>query len=376
VSASHPFIAAETPLAGVSVLEIDGEFCGYAGRLLVDLGATVTRVTFDSTPADDDAWTLHYGKLDVPIDLQSAEDRLRLSALLAQSDIVIQSAGNGLTPELDPETVRVTNPGLVQVVLTPSGLDGPTASWASTDLTRLASGGLLWLGGYPDMEPVAAFGAQSTNATGLFGVVAALFGLIDKERRGVGHSIDVSAQEVVTQGLETALAEYELTDTIRQRVGDNPREAGTGIYPCADGYVSMVAGRLGTAQAWRRLREWLVETGTPGAEELWGEEWEKLSFRQRPESVRRFSEIFGAFAALRTKSDLYREAQARSIALAPVNTPAEVLVDPQLAARDFFREITNQESGAVANVPSPPYRFGDRESPPVATAEPTAPATP
>jgi len=263
----------------------------------------------------------------------------------------------------------------VQVTLSPSGLEGPAAAWASTDLTRLAAGGLLWLGGYPDREPVAAYGGQSTSATALFGVVGALLGLIDKERHGAGHMIDVSSQEVITQALETALAEYELTDTIRQRVGDMPREAGTGIYPCADGHVSMVAGRLGTAQAWRRLREWLVETGTPDADELWAEDWEKLSFRQRPESVRRFSELFGAFASLRTKSELYREAQARSIALAPVNTPAEVLVDPQLTSRAFFREIANHESGAVANVPSAPYRFGDHESTAVAAVQPTTPTS-
>jgi benzylsuccinate CoA-transferase BbsE subunit len=369
--ASHPFIAADTPLAGVSVLEIDGEFCGYAGRLLVDLGATVTRVRFGAQPKDDDAWTLHYGKLEIALDRDSEEDQLRLAALLAQSDIVLQCAGNGIPPALDPQSVTVANPAAVQVVLSPFGLEGPNADWASTDLTRLASGGLLWLGGYPDREPVAAHGGQSTTATALFGVVGALLGLIDQERHGAGHTIDVAAQEVITQGLETALAEYELTDTIRHRVGDMPREAGTGIYPCADGYVSMVAGRLGTAQAWKRLREWLVESGTPGAEELWAEDWETLPFRQRPESVRRFSEIFGAFTSLRTKSELYRDAQERSIALAPVNTPAEVLADPQLVARDFFRQITNQDSGATANVPSAPYRFGDRES--VAAAEQTAP---
>lgn len=371
MTASHPFIAADTPLAGVSVLEIDGEFSGYAGRLLVDLGATVTRVMFSGEPQDEDDWPLHYGKLEVSIDRHSKEDKLRLAALLTQSDIVIQSGGNGAPPELEPQSVSVANPGAVQVVLSPSGLEGPAADWASTDLTRLATGGLLWLGGYPDREPVAAYGGQSTSATALLGVVGALLGLIDKERHGAGHMIDVSSQEVITQGLETALAEYELTDTIRQRVGDMPREAGTGIFPCADGYVSMVAGRLGTAQAWRRLREWLVETGTSGAEELWAEEWEKLSFRQRPESVRRFSEIFGAFTLLRTKGELYRDAQDRSIALAPVNTPAEVLADPQLTARGFFREIENQETGAVANVPSSPYRFGDRESAAVPTA-PTA----
>ena len=368
-----PFTAADTPLAGVSVLEIDGEFCAYAGRLLLDLGATVTRVTFGGRAQDDSAWTVHYGKLEMSIDRGSEEDRLRLAALVAQSDIIIQSAGNGTMPELDPQALSMANPGVVQVVLSPAGLEGPAASSASTDLTRLAAGGLLWLGGYPDREPVAAYGGQSTSATALFGVVGALLGLIDKERHGGGHTIDVSSQAVMTQGLETALAEFELTDTIRTRVGDMPREAGTGIFPCGDGYVSMVAGRLGTAQAWGRLREWLVETGTPGAEELWGEDWEKLSFRQRPESVRRFSEIFGAFASVRAKSDLYRDAQERSIALAPVNTPAEVLVDPQLTARGFFREIVNQESGAVANLPSAPYRFGDRESAAFAAAEPTAP---
>ena len=37
---------------------------------------------------------------------------------------------------------------------------------------------------------------------------------------------------------------------MRRRAGDTPREAGTGIFACADGYVSMVAGRLGTAAAW------------------------------------------------------------------------------------------------------------------------------
>jgi len=263
-----------------------------------------------------------------------------------------------------------------QFHLSPAGLDGPAAGWASTDLTRLASGGLLWLGGYSDGEPVAAHGGQSTSATALFGVVGALLGLIDKERNGTGHLVDISSQEVITQGLETALSEYELTGAIRQRVGDLPREAGTGIYPCADGYVSMVAGRLGTASAWRRLREWLVETETPGADELWDDGWETLSFRQRPESVRRFAEIFGAFASQRTKSDLYRQAQMRSIALAPVNTPAEVIVDPQLSARRFFREVVNQESGAVANAPTAPYRFGDRESAAVTASEPTAPAAP
>jgi benzylsuccinate CoA-transferase BbsE subunit len=223
-------------------------------------------------------------------------------------------------------------------VVTPFGLDGPCADCVSTDLTRLAAGGLLWLGGYPDGEPVAPYGHQSSVAAGIFGAVAILFALIDREAGGTPGLIEVSAQEVLTQALETALPDFELTGTIRRRVGSEPREAGTGIYSCEDGYVSMVAGRLGTAEAWTRLREWLVEEDTPGAQELWGDGWNELGFRQQPESIARFAEIFGAFAGSRRKRELYHEAQRRSIALAPVNSPSEVLQDEQLVSRGFFRD--------------------------------------
>jgi benzylsuccinate CoA-transferase BbsE subunit len=331
-------------LADVTVLEVAGELGGYTGRLLADLGAEVTRVELGAgTETDAERRFLHHGKLEA--------DASRLAELIAASDVVVQSGGADapVVAELTPDAVRAANPRAVHAVLTPFGLDGPCADCVSTDLIRLAAGGLLWLGGYPDAEPVAPYGGQSTTATGIFAAVAIMLALIDRDTTGRGRLVEVSAQEVLTQALETALPDYELTGKVRRRVGGDPREAGTGVYPCADGFVSMVAGRLGTAEAWTRLREWLVEEGVPGAEELWADGWDELAFRQRPESVARFSEIFWDFAGSRPKHELYAEAQRRSIALAPVNTPAEVLADPQLASRGFFRD------GVLA----PPYRFSE-----------------
>jgi benzylsuccinate CoA-transferase BbsE subunit len=329
-------------LAGVSVLEVAGELGGYTGRLLADLGAEVTRIRLaPDTETEAERRFLHHGKLEA--------DASQLAELVASSDVVLQTGGADApsAPELSPDAVRAANPRAVHAVLTPFGLDGPCADCVSTDLIRLAAGGLLWLGGYPDAEPVAPYGGQSTVATGIFGAVGIMLALIEAESTGRGTLVEVSAQEVLTQALETALPEYELTGKVRGRAGGEPREAGTGVYPCADGFVSMVAGRLGTAEAWTRLREWLVEEGVPGAQELWNDGWDELAHRQRPESVARFSEIFWAFAGSRPKRELYAEAQRRSIALAPVNTPAEVLADPQLASRGFFRD------GVLA----PPYRF-------------------
>ena len=352
--------ADDAPLAGVTVIEIEGELTPYAGRLLADLGAVVTRVgpvPTTSAPEPEELY-LHRGKHELPIDLSTQEGAAQLDSVLAATDVLLQSGGaDAPAPEsLAPARIRATHPHLVHGVLTPFGLDGPRADWVSTDLVRLAAGGLLWLGGYPDTEPVAPFGDQSTYATAVFGAVGVLLALIDRDATGEGATVEVSSQEVLTQALETSLPEFELTGKVRRRLGDVPREAGTGIYPCSDGYVSMVAGRLGTAAAWRRLREWLVEERIEGADGLLRAEWEELAHRQQPESIARFAEVFGVLAAARTKHDLYIEAQRRNIALAPVNSPEEVLADRQLAARSYFVPTDDGRGGTVLFA-SPPYRF-------------------
>jgi len=367
----------DAPLHGLAVLECAGEFCGYAGRLLADLGATVTRVRLVPGEADDAASRApHRGKFDLLVDPGSTEGRHQLETLVASSDIVLQSRGAGAidVPELQPEAVRTVNPQAIHVALTPFGLDGPAAELPSTDLIRLAAGGLLWLGGYPDTEPVAPYGEQSTAAVAIWGVISALLALIERDRTGTGHSVEVSAQEVVTQALETSVPEYELTGKTRKRLGDAPREAGTGVYACADGFVSMVAGRMGTTKAWKSLCAWLVEAGIEGADVLFGQEWTELEFRQRPDSVARFGELFGAFAAERKKHELYIEAQRRSIALAPVNTPADVLADPQLVSRRFFDDWVDLVTGEHVTVPLPPFRFSDQTDP--AALRAPDPATP
>jgi benzylsuccinate CoA-transferase BbsE subunit len=172
---------------------------------------------------------------------------------------------------------------------------------------------------------------------------------------------DVSAQEAVAQALEDTVAQFALTGHARDRRGDRPQEAGTGIYRCADGHVGMVAGRLGTARAWKALAEWLSEEGIPGADALADEPWSNFDFRRSQEGIDGFAAIFGSFAAARSMESLYREAQRRGIALSPVNDLAGLLADRQLAAREFFVEVEDEALGQVV-FPGAPYRLS--HSPP------------
>jgi benzylsuccinate CoA-transferase BbsE subunit len=379
------------PLASVRVIDATDEYGAYAGRLLADLGADVVRVEppdgdplrrrepLMDTPAGPVSafgWFVNLNKRSVVLDLGSVEGHAGLLGLLATADVLLDPwrPTDLARLGLGRASFAAACPDLVRVTITPYGSDGPLADRPATDLTSLASGGLLSLGGYPDAEPVAVHGGQSLLAASLFGAVAALVGLIGRAQDREGRHLDVSAQEAVAAALEDSIPQFDLTGRVRRRAGDLPREAGTGIYACADGYVSMVAGRLGTAKAWTALTHWLVEEGIPDAEELLTPPWQEFPYRQRRESIDRFRVIFERFTRPRTRERLYREAQRRSIALAPVNQVGDLFADAQLAARDFFREVTPVELGRPVAVPGRPYRLdGDRG--PAPRPAPAAPAS-
>lgn len=358
-------------LDGVRVIDLGDELAAYAGRLLADLGAEVIRVeppggSTTRTAEPLVAWPegtvsaferfVNAGKRSVVIDTADADGVETLKALIATADLVIESPVLLATLGIGDDQLQALRPGIGHVVVTPFGL-GDEAPWEpADDLVLMAAGGLLHLGGYPDLGPVAAHGDLSRFAASIFAAVAALAALLEAERDGTGIVYDVSAQECVAQALEDSAATYALTGRVRERQGDRPREAGSGVYPCRDGYVSMVAGRLGTARAWTALVQWLTETGDPGSQRLLQPEWSDFDYRQSDEAIEVFGEIFAEFTARRDKQELYREAQSRMIALSPVATIDDVLDDVQLASRDFFIDVSDARAGTL-RFPRAPYRL-------------------
>jgi benzylsuccinate CoA-transferase BbsE subunit len=365
---------ATSPLADIRVIDLADELAAYASRLLGDLGAEVIRIEPPGGSSVRHTAPIvsargrrvisafdrfvNSGKRSVTLDLSAPEAVLILERLLASADLVIESSAPVLEEHgFDSDRLRALNPGLCRVIVTPFGL-GRSPSWSPVnDLMVLGAGGLLHLGGYPDVGPVAAYGGQSRFAASIFAAAAAMTAVLQRDIGGHGVTMDVSAQECVAQALEDSAATYALTGRVRERQGEQPREAGTGIYQCRDGYVSMVAGRLGTARAWVALVNWLNEENSPGAAELLEEHWRDFSFRQKPEAIAAFTRIFQAFTAERDKRDLYREAQARMIALSPVSTVDDLFENEQLRFREFFVDVEDDEFDRMLRYPSGPYRL-------------------
>jgi benzylsuccinate CoA-transferase BbsE subunit len=366
---------APTVLDSIKVLDWTGQAGAYAGRLLADLGADVVRVepVTDSSPWPEERVPSGQGqevsaferfvnlnKRSIRVNTDTPAGRELLSQLAEQADIVLTS---GQAPRHWRQAGKARKPGGPAYVNISAFGDAAGAGLQADDLVTLAAGGLLSLGGYPDSEPVAVYGSQAYLAGGISGAIAALLGLLAADAGQPGADLDVSAQAVMASALEDAAAEFDLTGVVRRRTGEGLREAGTGTFRCADGWIVVVAGKLGTAAAWDSLVGWLCDQDVPGAEALKGPEWTDLSHRRLPASIAEFQPLMEAATSRLTRAELYEELQSRRIAAAPVNNIADLLADPQLADRGFFRTVRDAVLDRDVSYPGTPYRLEDHRLP-------------
>ena len=111
----------------------------------------------------------------------------------------------------------------------------------------------------------------------------------------------------------------------------------------------------GLPLAWDAIVDWLVDGGIGEAEAWRDDRWQQVEWRRSETARAEFCTQLEAFAAGRTKRELFESGQSRGISVAPVATPDDLLRDPQLLARDFFQTI--DVDGNEVAIPGSPYRF-------------------
>ncbi|MDE3076397.1 MAG: CoA transferase, partial [Chloroflexota bacterium] len=363
-------------LAGLAVLEIPGPMTAYAGKLLADMGADVTLVEPPGGCAarqeeafPDMEWRfgdsltfkyLNTNKRSLTLDLTSATGQQTGRELAGRAAVLLEDRAPGAMAALGLgyEALAGQNPALAYVSISPFGQDGPYASFAASDLTLLALGGLLYLGGYSDGAPMRAAGNQALLAAGQFAAVAALIAVLEAEATGHGQHVDVSAQQCVVAALETSAQYWDLEKVIRTRTSGVRTDPGSGIMPCADGHIYMTARFGPTTAYWHRLVDWLIEDGAPGAEALRDDRWTDPVFLKTEEARKRFADICLPFSMSRTRAQLYQAASRRQLPFSPINTPAEVVASEHLRARGYFVPAPDLPAGGgPALIAGPPYHL-------------------
>ncbi|MEO8506993.1 MAG: CoA transferase [Betaproteobacteria bacterium] len=338
----------EQALTGIRVVDLTTSF-GYATKLFADLGATVVLVEPPGgSPArarpplagGDSQWFAYRncGKHGIVLNADRPADCAELGRLVAGADIVFDDRLQSfwLPRGLSWEAMRAANPDLVWCAITPFGQTGPAAGAEGCDLVAMASGGMAWLAGYEDTGPYVGDCGLATTSAAQYAAVTAMIAMLGRRNAGGGQFVDVSMQEVMALGTETAPQFLAMKNIMRRRLGERARQAGIGVYPCADGHVFLYAAESGVGRGWNLLAQWICEAGVPGAAELRDPRWQDNAFKARLEQRTRFDELWRAFAATRDRQWLFHEGQRRRIAISPLNAAADVLADAHLNARQFF----------------------------------------
>jgi len=333
-------------LEGTTVVEIGSEPVQAAGRLLAEMGASVTVVEpryIDKLR--EKGWG--HGKT-----VASAAD---LPALLESADIVLYTPYEDGVPKVD----RAAAPQAVWVDVTPFGLTGPRATWRASDLGVMASSGNMYATGDADRAPVRPAWPASISHGGAETAFAALTGLAS----GRPQHVDVSLQEIVMIASMGAAGGYLRRSARGARAGASigrTRE----VWPCADGHVSFGLrggkARVANLQTITRL---VNEAGIPGAEALAERDWNEYNHNTvTDEELAAISAPIAEYFSTRTVSELYEIAVETNLMLAPANSPRDLYASAQLAAREFFADDGRPARFAI--VRSSDFRASTVDNPP------------
>ena len=145
---------------------------------------------------------LDEGKESVVLDFASASGRAALRRLVADADVVVESARPRALAQLglDAEALVAERPGLVWIAISGYGRREPGANWVAFGDDAAAAAGLARLAGRGLGEPVFCADAVADPLAGLHAALAALAGLAS----GEAVLFDLALREVAAQAARFA----------------------------------------------------------------------------------------------------------------------------------------------------------------------------
>ncbi|EDY51868.1 dehydratase [Streptomyces clavuligerus] len=346
------------PLEGITVVAVEQAVAApFATRQLGDLGARVIKVErpdggdfargYDTAArglASHFVWC-NRGKESVAVDLKDPRGLALVRRLIADADVFVQNLAQGAAARLglDAATLCAGHPRLVAVDISGYGAGGPYAHRRAYDMLVQCEAGLVSVTGTAEHPAKAGIPAADIAAAmyAFSGVLAALL------RRGVsgrGGPVEVSMLD--------ALAEWMGHPLHHGMHGGEP-PARTGVahaviapydaYPTADGGQVLLS--VQNDREWRRLAERVLERPELADDPRFASNRARTLHRARTDEA-----VAGALGRL-TAAEAVERLDAAGIACARLNSVADVVAHPQLAARDRWRETPSPAGPLRALLP-------------------------
>lgn len=350
-------------LAGVRVIDLTHHIAGpYATKLLADFGADVVKIErpggdparrlppfYHDDPHPDKSLPFLYlntNKRSVTLNLKSEEGRGILLELLKDADALVDNFAPRVMPSLglDADTLREHNPRLVVASVSNFGQSGPWRDYKATEIVSYALGGLMYIFGAYDREPLkhALHQAQFKAGTNL--ASATLMALYHQRMTGQGQRVDVSIQESIASALRDVTNNFTYTGAVRRR---QPNHTGdlTRLRATSDGYVLPNPG-LGASLDWQIMVDFLE------APQLADARFDNASARL--ENAEALGEILDEIFATKQKQEIFYSAHEKRFIYGLIDSPAETVDNPQILARGYYVPVEHPELGEI-KFPGAPF---------------------
>jgi len=279
---------------------------------------------------------------DLGAEVERRDEPLQVSEL-ANVDILIENLGLARVDEtgLSREQIATSCPRLIHASVTTFGSSGPRRHWRGSELITSATGGILRLVGDVDRAPVK----EALDACGFHADMVAAVGVVTalRERResGLGQHVDISTQEVAFSRNVNGVLVWQFDKRLLKRAGgalNYGRATVRCIWALRDGFCfhSLMTGRFG-APANQALSDWIDASGLENP--LAGVNWERYDRSTLDSGTRATWEAaIEAFFKTRTRDEIVHEGRRRGINATAISSPMDVLADPHLEARGFWRD--------------------------------------
>ena len=290
-------------------------------------------------------------KLGLSLDLKYPEGREIFLDLVRISDVVLENFRTGVLDSYDLgyESLRRTNPSIIQVSLTSQGAFGPEASFGSAGATLEYMSGLMSITGYPGDWPDFSGPNLPDFLTPYSAVGLTVAALLYRRRTGKGVWVDLAQREVAVAAIGDVVMDYTMNQRCQQPMANrHATHAPHGVFRCA-GEDRWVALAVRDDDEWGRLCSVL------GRQEL-GYDPRFVTREARHQNQDELTPVIEEWTSRRSPTEAMEALQARGIPAGAVLNAGDLYRDPHLRERGFFDTVDDPDGGTF-EYPGRPWKF-------------------
>ncbi|WP_152345934.1 CaiB/BaiF CoA transferase family protein [Brevibacterium sp. CFH 10365] len=323
-----PFAAYQLSLSGADVIKVE---VPGGGDLARSLGADPE---LNSAKLGASFIAQNSGKRSIAINLKTESGRAAFSALLRESDVLLENFRPGVLARLGfgEEELHALNPGLVYCAISGFGQSGPLRDRPAYDQIIQGLSGMMSSSGTADTGPLRAGYPVADTLGGMAASFAISAALLDRERTGSGSVIDVSMLETAITAMGWVVSNYLVAGREPVPMGnENFTAAPSGMFMTGDGRINISANKQ---EQFEDLARYI------GREDLIGDP----RFAEREARKTNRHELRGEIE----QALAHRSAAEWEEGLADIGVPAgrvldigDVLTLPQVRERALVHEVAN-----------------------------------